>query len=136
MVIKRLDCKWSGFQMGSQIWKPNHLKPDKWVPFCKKYFLKSRPKRSDFKWSNFQLFGTSISHIPKSWTFWKQDNLKCDLQLVRISNVLPKWSDFRSHCTHKFCFDFVNRNLYTKSQYSENQYLQSNFSLLIFSWIK
>ena len=26
MVQKRLGCKWSGFWMGSEIWKPNHLK--------------------------------------------------------------------------------------------------------------
>ena len=36
MVEKRMGCKWSGFQMGSEVQKPNHFNPDKWPPFGQK----------------------------------------------------------------------------------------------------
>ena len=38
MVEKILGCKWSRFWMGSESRNPNHLKSDKWPPFCQKPF--------------------------------------------------------------------------------------------------
>ena len=38
MFKRRLVCKWSGFQMGSEIWKPNHLKSGQTAAFCQKPF--------------------------------------------------------------------------------------------------
>ena len=36
MVKKRLGCKWSGFRMGSEIRKPNHLKSLQMAPILSK----------------------------------------------------------------------------------------------------
>ena len=38
MVEKRWVFKWSRFQIGSEIWKPNHLKSGQMTTICQKPF--------------------------------------------------------------------------------------------------
>ena len=68
MAQKRLGCKWSEFQMRSEIQKPNHLKSEKWPPFYQKQF-EIRAKGPDFEWSIFQMVGTLAIAIPKARPF-------------------------------------------------------------------
>ena len=63
MVKKRLGCKWSGYGMGSDIWKPTIWNPDKWLPFCQKQF------EIRTKWSGFQMVGNTAIAIGKARTF-------------------------------------------------------------------
>ena len=55
LVIKRLVCKWSGFQMGSEIWKPNHLKSGQMAASLSKTIW-----NLDFEWSGFWVVGTIV----------------------------------------------------------------------------
>ena len=81
MVQKRLGWKWSGFWMGSEIWKPNHLK--------------SGHKCLVFKWSSFQMVGTIA--IAKAQPFENRTiwNLTFKKSWFQMFPDL-KWLDFRS----------------------------------------
>ena len=52
--------------MGSEIRKPNHLKSGQMGSILYKTHIKSGQKRSDFEWSDFQMFGTKALAIAKS----------------------------------------------------------------------
>ena len=66
MVEKRLGFKWSGFQMRSSIWMPNHLKSSHFF----KNHLKSGQKHPDFKWSGFLIYILLSLNIISG--FWNQ----------------------------------------------------------------
>ena len=70
--------------MGSEIWKPNHWNPDKWLPFCQKPF-EIRTNMSGFWMVRFSNgWDYTYGH---SQTIWKPDHLKSNLQNVWISNA-------------------------------------------------
>ena len=54
MVKKKLGCKWYGFQMGSEIWKPNHLKSRQTDAILSKTF-EIRTKMSGYQMVGFQI---------------------------------------------------------------------------------
>ena len=62
---KENGCKWSGFWMGFEIRKPNHLKSRQMVAIFVNNHLKSWQKCPDFEWSSFQIVGTIALAISK-----------------------------------------------------------------------
>ena len=98
MVKKRLGFKWSGFWMGSEIQKPNHLKSTNGGHFFKNY-LNFGQKCLDFVRSGFQMVGAMAVAVTIAWPFEKPDHLKSDLQKVLLSNgrisnpLIIHWSE-------------------------------------------
>ena len=104
MVKKRLVCKWSGFWMGSEIRKPNHLKTDQnghhlLFTICNPNFLVRISNGPVFKWL-------------------KPDHLKTDFQKGLISDhsrfhmvglqIPTVWSKFFKSLMW-FLYKFSNR---------------------------
>ena len=81
MVQKRLACKWSGFRIGSEIRKPNHLKTDQ------------NGRHLVFTIWHTDFLVRILNGPVFKWL--KTNHLKSDLQKVRISN--GRISD--PHCT-------------------------------------
>ena len=70
MVKKRLVCKWSGFYMGSEIRKPNHLKSGQMAAIWIKNHLKCEQKCPDFEWAGFRIVRTKAMAKAKPFENW------------------------------------------------------------------
>ena len=84
MVKKRLGCKRSGFQMGSEIRKPNPLKYGRMAAILSKTIW-NPDKNVHFEWSGLWMVGTIAMAIVKAWPFEiqpsKSPDFKCQLFL-------------------------------------------------------
>ena len=98
---KRLGCKWSRFQMGSEIRKPNHLKSEQMAPFCQKPFdVGTKTSWFIMVWLlNGWDYSIAKARPFKNRTIWNMTFKKSIFQMFPDC----KWSDFRSPlCTISF----------------------------------
>ena len=139
MVKKRLVCKWSGFQTGSEIQKYNHLNLDKWPPFChiwtkmSRFWMvgtiaiaKARPfeirswKSPDFKF--FRILNGQISDPHCTvWNVcsWKGGWKSCGRECLKKAKIIPGMDSSGVHSCNR-CID---------EGYSAGTHLRSNINL-------
>ena len=98
-----LGCKWSGFRMGSEIQKPNHLKSGQMAAILLKIIWNADKKHQDFEWYCFWMVGTIA--IAKAWSFenryiWNPTFKKSGFQMFPGF----KWLDFRPQMYMTYLF--------------------------------